>query len=435
MKRFLTLSAGYFPFFLHSIMFRIFSYVVIVIFLNRWSFIPLVSIFLCNLLIGYAFLGDIHYDKSIKDRYKSMQNTKDTGHGIWKKIQASPDEDAPVWLNSFLGLFIPSCYMMGALPSMLDKLTPRERVDVYKEQSRFQKKVIAYQVLVANTVILISLGAIFYIVNFTGFFYLPNRLSFIDFNICLGLLVFQALVSFLFITEMDVLRRFRISGLSEISESEATKEGIKPSRGCSMPCKLIVSLIFSALVLVPPIAAYICSSFFNLPNIYIITKQDVNSEISIEITKSMLINQFDKFPLVKEMYQCENSTGSMAVLDKIVLLQQSCIAANPSLEAMESAQKVEEYFGGIAGLMLLTSEQSRSTSLPWKYYIFEKVKAFPVLVINPNDFKRILDRVNSTVHLRKDDLTIALSNTSSELYQMNCTSLTPQHSVQLFQRN
>ena len=385
LKRFFTLSLGYFPFFLHSILFRVFSYVVIVIFLFTWSWIPLAVIFFSNLVIGYAFLSDIHYDKSIKDRYKSM-TTKNQGHGIWKKIQASPDEDAPVWLNSFLGLFIPSCYIMGALPSVLDKLSPEERVKVFKEQSRFQKKIISLQAVVANLVIMISLGVIFYIVDYTNFYYTSNRLSFIDFYICIALLVFQGLISFLFLGELDVLRRFRLSDIYN-------------SKSSSLICKLFVTLFICLLVLVPPFAAYFCSTYFNLPNVYVITKKVCNNDtnINIDITKSMLINtKFSGFPLqAKAAPECQTQPGHLAIVLK------HCIEDNARLNDLDSLEKVEAHFANATGLLLLTGEDKRSAAKPWNFDLMKKVTSFPVLAIHPQDFSRVLSGINETIHLRK----------------------------------
>ena len=67
------------------------------------------------------------------------------------------------------------------------------------------------QVFVADSIIIVASMAICYLVNFSeSFSYAPNTHSFIDFNIWCGLIMVQGLISFLFLSEMDVMEWLQI---------------------------------------------------------------------------------------------------------------------------------------------------------------------------------------------------------------------------------
>jgi hypothetical protein len=52
----------------------------------------------------------------------------------------------PVWLNSFLGVFVPSCYMAAVDPRILNAADPAIRACVIRQQAAFQKSLFRYQV-------------------------------------------------------------------------------------------------------------------------------------------------------------------------------------------------------------------------------------------------------------------------------------------------
>ena len=437
LKRYATLVLGYLPFYLQSIIFRIFSFTFIMIYLSYWCTIPLAVIFLSNLFIGYIFIRDIQYDQSIKDRYKSMNKLNVEERGMAKKIRSTPGEDSPVWLNSFLGMFIPSCYIMGPLPELLDKLSADQKRKIFKEQSRFQKKIIKYQVLIANTVIVISVGIIFYLVNFTQFGYDLSTLSFIDFNICCCLIFIMAAISYMFVIEIDVLKRFHLSDFDRLQDenrvalTKQTEDLINQTK-CKkhkdkglLFKKIAVSLFCCTGVLLPPLSAQIASSWLTLPNVYIITKNDSNNNILIEVTKSQLISKnFHQMPVIKQSYRCDNRSERLIQKDKILILLPSCIHENKVLQQVSNTKDMEHELEGIAGLILLNEDKTRSSSYPWKYQILSEVTQFPVLLVNYYDKDRILGQSGQTFELNGVDLTVALSNSSSQLYTMKCPTLT-----------
>ena len=56
------------------------------------------------------------------------------------------NSDVPVWLNSFLGVFVPSCYMAAVDPRILNAADPAIRACVIRQQAAFQKSLFRYQV-------------------------------------------------------------------------------------------------------------------------------------------------------------------------------------------------------------------------------------------------------------------------------------------------
>ena len=145
MQRYFSLTAGYMPFYLNSILFRIFSLTFLTIFLDYWMFVIIITMFFSNLLFGYLARNNIEYkNKKLKKRYSSLRRKKGKT-GLSSKFHNSPDEDVPVWLNSFLGVFIPCCSTLGPLPDLMEELSIEEQEEVYKAHSVVQKQVIKRQ--------------------------------------------------------------------------------------------------------------------------------------------------------------------------------------------------------------------------------------------------------------------------------------------------
>ena len=401
-KRYAGLSAGYMPMFLHSILYRSLAYSIFAVFLSFWAFIPMGFILFSNVCIGYIFYGNTALEGHLRKAHKNFV-AKNTKRGLANAHQSLGN--TPVWLNSFLGLFIPSCFSTGPSPGFVDSLSPEDHKEVLKQQAKHQKTVLKYQILLATWTILITTGVIFYLVNFGDFYYTSNNLSHTEFLCCCILLGVQSLISFLFVYEVDILRRI---------DSLSIKDNQK-----SIFIKVLISIACCAVIISMPIAAYYGSSKISHPNVYIISKVDGNEGVTLELGKGELLNiNFDSFPLSKASTNCTDLDDAIRLEDKILIVDKECTERN-SFKDISTKQDLETKLNGISGLLVLSSRQS--TSIPWKYRILLQVEKFPVLLINYYDKERIGNLAGSNIMLISKDITESLVNETSQLYQMNCT--------------
>jgi hypothetical protein len=65
LRRFVTLTLGHLPFFIHSVLSRILAIAFIFVYLHEWGAIPVAAIFAANLLIGYLKLGDQRFSRDV----------------------------------------------------------------------------------------------------------------------------------------------------------------------------------------------------------------------------------------------------------------------------------------------------------------------------------------------------------------------------------
>lgn len=418
LKLYVSLCVGYLPFFLHSIMFRVFAFTFLLIYLSQWSAIPLLAIFFSNLIIGYIFKGESQFERLINDKYK-LYNTKNPNSiGLEQKLLSNPGEDTPIWLNSFLGMFVPSCSMMGVLPEIMDQLDEEQKSRVLSEQSRSQKKILRYQVFITTSIILTSLSVIYYLVNYSEFGYNSNILTFIDFNICSALILVQAMISILFLPELDVLKLLKLTNFSQKLDQGLCK-------------KIIVGLIFSLAIFIPPIIAFVSSFYLTLPNVYLISKFEATNQVNIEVTKSVLINnKFNVVQTIAETYTCDKQ-GTIPT-DKFLILLPSCYKKEIYGASLNTLEQMEDKFRGISGLIFLDENKYSASALPWKFSLFREITKFPVLLVNFHDKGRLLDRSGNKTELDVKDLYESLSNISSHLYSIKCQNLTSDSSVNLY---
>ena len=191
-RRFGDLALGHLPFFIHSVLSRIVAIAFMFVYLDLWGFIPLVAIFAANLIIGYLKLGNQRFSadvsrylrRRVKSRLfpsaadESAVDGKDSaaaalgrkGSVSSYQLRANTDnKDVPVWLNSFLGVFVPACYMAAVDPRILNAADPVIRARVHRQQATFQKSLIRYQVQAATVILLATVAAVAYLVNMTDY--------------------------------------------------------------------------------------------------------------------------------------------------------------------------------------------------------------------------------------------------------------------------
>ena len=138
--------------------------------------------------------------------------------------------DSPIWLNSFLSIFVPSCSLDLIDPALVnfysygeiefqDKRGNPEKVNgeevkkhVTEFNKTFQRKIIQRQLISSTVVIFVTTGVVWYLVTYNQFWgYSKNLLSNFEFNIFCAVLAIMSLFSTLFVINMDI---FEIFGLN-----------------------------------------------------------------------------------------------------------------------------------------------------------------------------------------------------------------------------
>ena len=153
--------------------------------------------------------------------------------------------DGPIWLNSFLSIFIPSCPLDLIDPAMLNHYVDKE-VDVELKRgkkvvtevvqgreihdeamtfnNRFQRKIIRRQLIASSIIILATVAIVWYLVNYNqSWVYNNNILTNHAFNIFSGVLVIMSFMSFGFVKNMDIFQLFHLN-----KWKDDTKEGKSP---------------------------------------------------------------------------------------------------------------------------------------------------------------------------------------------------------------
>merc|ERR1719369_2408620 len=210
----MNLVGGHFPFFFHAVCFRVITFSFLCIYLDNLAILPLFLIWLSNIIIGYATVGKHKIPKNIRPKLKRMQSLarqKANLPKITSDIQKKKtNENTPVWLNSFLSIFVPSCFVHTADPALFadtEGLTEDQK-DVMKKffayEKSFQQKVIKYQVKTSTTLLMITLGIVFYLVNFTSFKYNNNIFSNVEFNIACCMIFGLGVISYMFLFGIDI---------------------------------------------------------------------------------------------------------------------------------------------------------------------------------------------------------------------------------------
>jgi hypothetical protein len=205
-RRFVDLALGHLPFFVHSVLSRVVAISFLFVYLDLWGFIPLAAIFAANLLIGYLKFGDQRFSADVRHHLRQRAKSRLFKEGMRDGSDTSTSEvilarantansDVPIWLNSFLGVFVPACYMAAVDPRILNAADPEIRAKVGRQQAAFQKSLIRYQVQAATAILLIAVSAVAYLVNMTEYKYRSTCLANTDFNIICCLILVQASVA------------------------------------------------------------------------------------------------------------------------------------------------------------------------------------------------------------------------------------------------
>jgi len=314
--RYFNLIGGHFPFFLLQICFRITSFTLLLIYFDLWAMGFLTAMWFCNLIIGYVSSTMHVIPKVVK---KGLQRAKSVARlqagedkmKIKGKAEKRNAEDTPIWLNSFLSLFVPSCYMRTVDPAIFNidnnltdqkKEEQRElRKQFFEAEKIFQRKVIRLQVLSSTTILLAATGLMFFLVEFTSFKYSNNILNNYTFRVACAASALLGILSYVSIGFIDIYDLFGLN--------KERKEGKKRSRACP---KLLLTTIFGLIAIAPLVAGFVFAGWTAPKTGYISLKNYNDTHVRINlITANQLTqsaNETHESLKEKGLVMCNNNT-------------------------------------------------------------------------------------------------------------------------------
>jgi hypothetical protein len=213
-KKYINLTCGHFPFFFHSIIFRVLALSFFVVYLDFKAFIPIFGILFCNLVIGYLTSPGHKIPKAVRRelrRVKRNQKEIEDHPTLQAKGGGGSKSNTSVWLNSFLGICVPTCFVQDVDPVLLLDMEEKSQQEIFKSQKNYQRMVIRYQIQTSVTIILIALLITFCLVNFTEYGYPTNRFDNMEFNILCSVIFAMGVTAFLFVREIDVYEAFKMN--------------------------------------------------------------------------------------------------------------------------------------------------------------------------------------------------------------------------------
>ena len=122
-------------------------------------------------------------------------------------------EDIPVWLNSFLSILVPSCFLDPFIPNLEKEYKKKLR----ERNKKHQIRVIRYQIITSTLIILTSVGLICYAINCTDWAYNYNIFNNLQFNTFCAILGAMGLTSFLFVF-MNAINVYDILNMKDHGE-------------------------------------------------------------------------------------------------------------------------------------------------------------------------------------------------------------------------
>ena len=236
----LRLIGGHFPFFSGALCLRVMAYSFIIIFFNYYAVIPFLLVLICNVASGY------YVDEFMKKLYEEDD----------MKIYT------PIWLNSFIGVFVPCCSLDFTLinqEKLLRIVNDEMKHNVEHEQTdddpaknknrseflkNYQKTVVKIQIISSTVILLLSVVTIACLVNFTDFKYNSNILNNFNFNILWIVLCVMGAANLIFLIDTNVyeiVKQFEFTSFQRILPICHDKVNII--------YKTLISLIFLVFVL------------------------------------------------------------------------------------------------------------------------------------------------------------------------------------------
>ena len=110
------------------------SYAIMVTFLFYYTTLPLALIFLANVSIGYLVLASEETLRTLRQIKKEIRRLFKANNREVKQINF----EAAIWMNSFLGIFTPCCYIQRINDHLIVEIENME-VDAREQLDSFSK--------------------------------------------------------------------------------------------------------------------------------------------------------------------------------------------------------------------------------------------------------------------------------------------------------
>eukprot|EP00092_Neocalanus_flemingeri_P002160 GFUD01002300.1.p1 GENE.GFUD01002300.1~~GFUD01002300.1.p1 ORF type:complete len:1094 (-),score=216.09 GFUD01002300.1:133-3414(-) len=455
-KKYINLTCGHFPFFFHSIIFRVLALSFFLVYLDFKAILPIFLILLSNLIIGYLTSSEHKLSKDVRRALRIVKKSHkeiEDHPTLQAKGGGGSKSNTSVWLNSFLGICVPTCFVQDVEPVLLLDMEEKIQQQIFESQKNYQRKVIKYQIQTSVTIILVTLLTVFCLVNFTDYGYNPNRFNNLDFNIYCSVIFAMSITALLFVREIDVYEAFKMNEAPALIEDylvsvtipkdeidsepkafvqipvpeNATGVTIKTSQrtqkkyGTSK--KFFVTVFITVLTMAPLMTGYLLS--YNLSNkpAYILAKNGNSSELTITAVKSKLLNDpytGKKFSGKVKFCYDSNDFECQTELKDVVLV----VDLNDT-ECVKAMEKSEVECLSYAGLVLLENWDHRS-SRPYPLKIQSDFKKFPIVSVNSKDTIRLIkketfkENSRDTIEISLQEYGDILEDPSSELYETQC---------------
>ena len=382
------------------------------------------------------------------------------------------NENTPVWLNSFLSIFVPSCFVHTADPALLletEGLTKeeKEKHDEIKQaffecEKIFQNMVIKYQVQTSTTFLMISSAIVFFLVNYTAFKYNNNIFSNEQFNILCCVIFGLGVISFLFLSEIDIFNRLHLNdkagekrkitikyedkrkNVEDLGEDEP--DGVKlnielegdpdeiefeteyvSAKKHGSFKKTMVSILCTLLAISPIIAGIAYSNIFTNNPAYFVIKVEQNETINIWMAKSRILNNPTAQSKLKaegllRKCECEKTKKDLLICqtqnqyqDNHILLVDMNSDCLGDLSTMDDIECLP-----YKAIVLMENWDNRS-SRPVNFNS-NGVKKFPIISISNRDSKSLSKHLKDFqyVNIIFDDFGKQFEDSTADIYEINC---------------
>ena len=344
---------GYFPFYLGNIIFRMTSYAFILTYIDYWSIIPAVILYILNLaLCGLFFIQNqnqrdeskLHIENEIRFCKSFNFNVNDgfvdinpslsyAGHNMdhsdhcrktfgaeGKYVKKDDDinsvdkyhhideHNTPIFINSIANFFFPAVYTLFKEPCANISWAD------FDSFLALRNTVIRYQVLLFNTSIIIIICVIFVYITFVPpFNYKTNILSFIWFSLTIGFLIFMGastLVWAIWVYPKYIfsLRRYESNNREKASQDKLPGNFL---------FKGIYCLVLSSLVVLPLVIGILLFNFMPDEKFLVITVDEAPNLVLGKVVTaldSFNLNNLDVFIGTYED-NCNTNTAQMLVVN------------------------------------------------------------------------------------------------------------------------
>ena len=177
-----------------------------------------------NFFLGYSVsVSKSSRTKAVNRSMTLRRNMKESEKKLKKKAKLEDSnkffkDDIPVWLNSFLSILVPSCFLDPMDPTLDEKYKNKLSEVNKKHQTKVSDgsvvdignthstQVMRYQIITSTTIILFCVGLMSFVINkdYRGWNYNNNIFDNLQFNIFCAVLASLGLTSFIFLNSINI---------------------------------------------------------------------------------------------------------------------------------------------------------------------------------------------------------------------------------------